>query len=49
MATPAERFTTGPASDDLLSEPTGAPPEGQLVIERHVTKGGMIAGYPLTA
>ena len=43
MATPAERFTTGPASDDLLPEPTGAPPEGQLVIEPHVTEGGMIA------
>ena len=43
MATPGERFTDGPVADDPLLEPTGAPPEGQLVIERHVTEGGVIA------
>ncbi len=43
MATPAERFTQGPSADDLLLEPTGAPPAGQLVIERRVAEGGVIS------
>jgi transposase InsO family protein len=44
MATPAERFTKT-ASDPIygLLEPSGAPPKGQLVIERRVAEGGVIS------
>lgn len=44
MATPSERFT---APDDRIPdgilEPSGKPPEGQLVIERRVAEGGVIS------
>lgn len=44
MATPAERFTTTDYSlPGDLAEPTGKPPEGQLVIERRVAEGGIIS------
>ena len=44
MATPAERFTKpDDRIPDGLLEPSGKPPDGQLVIERRVAEGGVIS------